>query len=289
MKRITAALLALSAGLLAAGVAVFGTPAAATEPRPVPVCAVWEMRGATGAYPDVTFGGAPRGSYVRSRSAKLVKPAEGTAPGVEFATFALGYTAQEDVTVTVDFELGGSASFAAGAVRLFGYKATGADTLNDAPDFTAIASASEGALSFPLPEGSTLGTLGMVYDASNEAKGSVVFSDLRIGDRPVRFKPCPKPDGSASASASVSSSVSSSASASASSSASASASVSSSVSSSASPSRPVVVVPGGTGAGPSLPITGPSVPLLVGGGLLLAAAGLGLVFLVRRRKVRFSA
>jgi LPXTG-motif cell wall-anchored protein len=45
----------------------------------------------------------------------------------------------------------------------------------------------------------------------------------------------------------------------------------------------------GQGGGDQLPLTGASVPLLVGGALALALVGAGLWLLVRRRRVTFSA
>jgi hypothetical protein len=43
--------------------------------------------------------------------------------------------------------------------------------------------------------------------------------------------------------------------------------------------------PGQAGSSGDLPLTGPSLGLIIGGALLLVGTGLGMIFLVRRRKV----
>jgi LPXTG-motif cell wall-anchored protein len=203
MRSRLAAALAAMAALLAAGL-VGVAPAQATNhvhasaTQPEPVCeATWKMRGATGAYPAVTFGGPPPGSTIGDYFAKLVKPAEGVQPGVEFAAFDLEIQAPADneLLVGVDYATDDGATTAAGAIRLFGYAAQDANTLNDAPTYgPAVAASESGHLVLTIPAGKTLGTLGMVYDASNSSSGSVTFSDLKIGTRPVRFTGCPEPE-----------------------------------------------------------------------------------------------
>jgi hypothetical protein len=187
----------LACAAIVAGVGLGATPALATESGHTtvkPICATWTMRGATGAYPDVTFGGPPQGSAVGKNLARLVKPTTGEQPGVEFATKALGVddttTARE---VSVKFVLSPTAKADAGAVRLFGYKASNANTLTDGPDFKDVATSTSGVLKFTLPAGTKLGTLGLVYDASNDGKGSVTFVDLKVGDALVQFTRCVKP------------------------------------------------------------------------------------------------
>jgi len=203
MRSRLAAALATMVGLLAAGLVAVAAPAAATETQPEPVCeATWKMRGATGAYPNVTFGGPPPGSTVADHFAKLTKPSEGIDPGVEFAAFDLEIQAPADneLLVGVDYATDDGATTAAGAVRLFGYKVNNADTLNDAPTYgPAVASSESGHLVLTVPAGEKLGTLGMVYDASNSSSGSVTFSNLKIGTRSVLFTGCPEPEPTASA------------------------------------------------------------------------------------------
>lgn len=267
-----------------------------------PVCATWQMRGATGAYPAVVFGGAPAGSSVSKGTAKLVKPAEGTDPGVEFATRDIRVTAYHEVLVGADYLLGDGASSSAGAVRMFGYQAKNADTLNASPDWTATASQESGHLVFTIPAGKKLGTLGFAYDASNNTKGSVTISKLTIGEREVPFTRCgPGPIRTTSAPASTSPSPShpgpirttTSPSASASTTASPSTTVSPSAStpatgnpSASTSTSPVPVIV--TGGGSSLPVTGVNGHALLAGASGLLLAGTGLFFLARRRKVRYE-
>ena len=174
------------------------TPARATEQGET-VCGTWQLRGATGQYPAIVFGGAPAGASVESASSvKLVKPVEGVMPGVEFAAYDLDFSAVNETTVSVSYALGDGAATSAGAIRLFGYAEQDADTIDDAPDYGPAVATGEGGgtLVITLPAGSELGTLGLVYDASNSAAGYVRFTDLEIGNRPVSFTtwalPAPK-------------------------------------------------------------------------------------------------
>lgn len=199
MKTRLVAALAGLVGLVAAGLVGLAAPAAsATETQPDPVCeATWKMRGATGAYPAVVFGGPPDGSSVTKTTAKLVKPDTGVQPGVEFAAKDLEIQAPagNELLVGVDYETSGGATTAAGAIRMFGYKINDANTLQDAPTYgPAIAGSESGHLVLTIPAGEKLGTLGMVFDASNSSEGSVTFSNLTIGNRPVWFTGCPDPD-----------------------------------------------------------------------------------------------
>lgn len=181
------------AAALAAGF-YFGVPTAAgaTE-QPEPVCATWTARGATGVYPAIVFGGKPVGTEISASTAKLTKP-EGVSPGVEFASFDLGIgTLAQEAIVRVEYATSDGASTSAGAVRMFAYYDKDADTLNDAPDHVATAQAESGNLLFTVPDGKKIGTLGLVFDASNNTTGVVTFSNLTIGDRPVSFTPCPAP------------------------------------------------------------------------------------------------
>lgn len=190
MKRKTL-LASLAAGVLVAlglGGPVYATP---DTDEPEPVCATWQARGATGTYPDVTFGGKPAGTEISKSTAKLTKP-EGVDPGVEFASKDLGVgPLEQEAHVRVEYATSGGASTAAGAIRMFGYEDKNADTLNDAPDFKAVAESESGVLLFTAPAGKKLGTLGLVFDASNNTQGAVTFSGMTIGERPVSFTACP--------------------------------------------------------------------------------------------------
>lgn len=189
--------IAVAGAAIVAGLGIAATPAVATGDKhttPQVICAAWNMRGATGVYPAVSFGGPPPGSFVGKHTATLVKPTVGEQPGVEFASKALGVKAfPVPREVTVNYAVSADAKTTAGAVRMFGYKAANADTLNDGPDFKDIATANSGVLKFTLPAGATLGTLGLVYDASNDGKGAVTFTNLKVGKALVQFTRCVKP------------------------------------------------------------------------------------------------
>lgn len=255
------------------GLVALSVPAQATEQGET-VCATWQLRGATGQYPAIVFGGAPAGSSVESSSSvKLVKPTEGVMPGVEFAAYDVDVEVATETTVSVDYVLGDGAATSAGAVRLFGYSEQDADTINDAPDWQDIAEGDSGTLVFTVPAGSTIGTLGLVYDASNSATGYVRFTDMEIGNRAVSFTDCPEPSPTVTASPSASPTVS--------------------------PSQPgatpsaTTTPPAGSDSdenagGGGLPVTGTNVPLLLGAGAGLLIGG-GLLYLgLRRRKVEFT-
>ncbi len=262
------AVAALAAALLIA----FGpaTPASAAPATAEVVCATWKAEGATGAYPAVVFGGKPEGTVISKSSVKLVKPAgEGLVqPGVQFTSRTIGVTTEAATTVKVAYSLSGGASPAAGAVRLFGYSSADADVLLDAPTWADSATGTEGTLTLNVAAGTKIGLLGLVYDASNDAQGAVTFSGLKIGDRLVRFTPCPKPP-SASPSTSPSAKPS------------ASAGPSTSAKPSTSPAAPVAPAP--PAAGPTLPVTGPSVGALLGVALGALILG-GVAFVATRRR-----
>lgn len=189
-------LAALGAGLgLALGLALtaLAAPAVATETDNA-VCATWKIQGATGTYPDIEFGDAPEGSSViNAHKVELTKPQTGDMPGVEFAAKDVDYLAEAEVQVTVEYELTDGATPAAGAVRLFGYADQDANTVNDGPDWQDEADSTSGALSFTVPAEGKIGTLGLVYDASNDSDGLVTFRNLKVGDRLVSFTTCPEP------------------------------------------------------------------------------------------------
>lgn len=299
---VTGLVFGVSAVALAPAVSATVTPATNQV-----VCGQWKMRGATGAYPAVTFGGPPAGSSVSKHSAKLVKPATGIQPGVEFAAKGLNLPAPAGMTISVTYVPSADASVAAGAVRLFGYTAKNADTLNDAPNWQDMATSPVGGtLSLTVPAGASVGTLGLVYDASTAEQGSVTFSSMKAGSRKVPFvcspfpkKPIQLPSASASVSPSASVPVSPSASVSPSVSVSASTSAVPSASASVSPSVSVSPVPEVTAeeqtpVSGNLPLTGPGggagpIITVAGIGLFLLVGGLGALVLARRRKATFTA
>jgi hypothetical protein len=194
MKRILGPLAVLVLAFL--GAIVLGAPAQATpgNDEPETICSTWKARGATGAYPDIDFGGKPDGTEISTSTAKLTKP-EGVSPGVEFATFDLGVgPLDQEAHVRVEYATSGGASTSAGAVRMFAYEDKSADTLNDAPDWVKAAETEEGNLLFTVPAGKKIGTLGLVFDASNNTTGAVTFKNLTIGEQPVSFTACPDPE-----------------------------------------------------------------------------------------------
>lgn len=267
--------IAILAGAVALGGAALALPAAATPVKTPTVCGDWKLRGATGAYPAIVFGDAPDHAAVLSADkVKLVKPATGVMPGVEFAAFDLDVEATSEVKVSVRFDTDADASTASGAVRVFGYNAKGANTIVDGPSYMDEAEGTSGTLVFTLPAGKKLGTLGLVYDGSNSAKGAVTFSDLTIGQRPVSFRKCVTPTPSVPVKPVPSTSKSSSATASASASASATRSSSSAAAAD-------------SDAG-GLPVTGPGVGTIVGIGAGMVALGglLGVASIATRRRTR---
>jgi LPXTG-motif cell wall-anchored protein len=165
MKRIAIALGALVALLLVPSTAY------ATEV----VCPDWTLHSITGT----EWGDAAEGSVIQGADeVDLVKPEGG---GTEFVAKGLDLSG----VVTVDYELSDDADFAAGAVRLFAYSSKTPDTLNDAPDAFVAATAKSGTLTLPTLE--HVGTVGMVYDASNTAGGVVTFSNLKVGGQLLSF------------------------------------------------------------------------------------------------------
>lgn len=278
-SRLAAALTGL-VGLLAAGLVTVAAPAQATNhihatvTQPDPVCeATWKMRGWTGT----TWAGPPEGSSVTKTTAKLVKPG-GDNTGVEFAAFDLDVEAPagNELLVGVKYELDGGASAVGTAIRMFGYAEKDGNTETDAPDYGPDIAQSEtgGVLVIKVPAGQKLGTLGLTYDASNTAKGSVKFSQMEIGNRPVWFTGCPEPEPTATPTANPT----------------------------AEPTQTATPGPGGTEtpnvtptapapprSEPTLPVTG-STPLMVAlAGMCVLGAGGLLYWLSRRRQVTFKA
>jgi hypothetical protein len=236
---------------------------AATEPEPV--CATWGLRSIVQEWGQPAEGS----EVVNASTVKITKPEGG---GTEFAAFDLEVTAPDadETHVVVHYELGDGAATSAGAVRLFGYADQDANTLTDAPDWTDVAEADSGDLVFTLPAGAELGTLGVVYDASNSAGGHVVFSGMKIGNRPVSFTACPEPEPTPTTP---------------------------SPEPSASATTPAPVTTQTTAppvaGGPSLPVTGVGLPQIIAVGALLLIVG-GVAYLVapalkRRKRATFEA
>lgn len=177
-------------GFVAVGSLALASPASAVEDKPVfPVCSEWQMRGGAmndDEQPAFEFGGKPAGASNDDLTAVLKKPT-GDGAGVEFASTRIRGEKPSGV-ITVKVALKEGALPDAGAVRLFYYTSENANTLTDAPS-GFVAATGDGMLQLPYSGG--IGTLGLTYDASNPTTGSVAFAEMKIGDRPVRFNPCP--------------------------------------------------------------------------------------------------
>jgi hypothetical protein len=259
-------LLALAAGMFVAAGTTFLIPTAAQatddDPR---FCPTWSLRSIVGT----TWQAPAEGSkVVDGDTVVLTKPQGG---GTEFAAFNVGFTT-EPVDITVHYSLSADADFAAGAVRLFYYEKSDADTLNTTPDGFVAADADEGTLT--IEDVTAVGTLGLVYDASNSAGGSVTFTDLKIGSVRVKFKdvcngqtPSPAPSSPEPSSPTTSPSASES--------------------TSTPPAATGSPAPGGGGG---LPVTGVPGPVLAGVAAALIVGGGALLMVARRRRdIRYTA
>lgn len=267
--------IAILFGAMLVALSIQVAPANGATTTPPPVCVDWKLQGAAGPYPDVTFGAPGAGSAVTGDyRVKLVKPTEGVMPGTEFASYDVDLEFALPVSISVEYELNGGASHAAGAIRLFYYEAANADTIATTPTAFVAADSESGTLTI---SGVTkVGTLGMTYDGSNTAGGHVIFKNLKVGPHKMAFKdvcveetPSPSPSVSTSPSATASASPSASTSTAA-----------------PAPSVSKSLVAGG---GPSLPVTGAPTYLVAGVGVLLVAAGVAALVLSRRRRAEFEA
>ena len=146
---------------------------------------------------DTAAGGAQSASDVSTVTADtvtLVQDGRDTATaGTSAETSNLGIEVQAGDTITVDYALADGASPAAGAVRLFIYYSTDADTWNTAPDQVAIADADSGTLSITAT-GGTIGTAGVVYDTSNPSTGEATFTGFTVAGEAVPFLPVAQQD-----------------------------------------------------------------------------------------------
>lgn len=267
-RRLAATALIVVLAAIVGWIAMDSATARAATPEQDPICAEWKLRGATGAYPAVVFGDTPAGAtVVDAKTVKLVKPASGVDPGVEFAAFDLDFEATTETIVAVKYELGDGAATSAGAVRFFGFEEQGANTVTGTTKWMELAVPDQGTLLHTMAAGEKLGTVGMVYDASNNTAGSVTFSEMTIGGRAVSFTECEEPTPSPT------------------------------VTTPAATTPPATTGPTPTApatppvlGGPSLPVTGPTIWHAVGLGGILLGAGLLFVLVFRpRRKTTYRA
>lgn len=267
-RLVRTAMAILAAAVLLALAVVTAPRAEAATPEAEPVCATWGLRSIV-----QEWGPAAEGSeVVNASTVKITKPEGG---GTEFAAFDLEVTAETETHVAVHYELGDGAATSAGAVRMFGYSEQDANTLTDTPDWVDVAEGDEGDLLITLPAGASLGTLGVVYDASNNAGGHVTFTDMMVDDRPVSFTECVEPTPSPSATTPAPTT--------------APPTTPPATDPAASPSTTVPPVAGG----PSLPVTGVGLPQIIAGGALLLIVG-AVAYLVapalkRRKRATFEA
>lgn len=259
--------IAVTALALVAGSMALATPAQATD-KASTICGAWKAEGATGKYPDVKFGDKPEGTVITQSTAKLVKPTTGEDPGVQFARLGADIKTEGTTKVTVAYELSEDADFVNGAVRLFGYKSKTPNTLNDAPSWQDTATSDAGMLSFTVTDGDTIGSLGLVYDASNSAKGSVTFSSLMVGDAKVSFLACPEPQPSESATTKPT--------------------VTPKPTTTSEDPEPTAPAPTPGAGDPTLPVTGPGIGAIFGFAVFLIALGVVSVYGARRKR-RFTA
>src|SRR5690606_5087506 len=133
---------------------------------------------------DTGFSPATLSQIVDQDTVALTKPAGDTGTSIETTDLGLAVTAGD--TLTVQVSLVGPASTDAGAVRMFVYDHPGADTLTEAPQ-AVMAAAGSGPLTLTVPFTGTIGTMGLVYDASNSSAGTVEFSNLRLNRTPIWF------------------------------------------------------------------------------------------------------
>lgn len=265
-------LLAGVTGLAAAGAVALATTGAASATTPTtPVeCPTWTLRSVVN-----DWGPAADGStVVDANTVILTKPVGG---GTEFAAMNLNMTFDSPVTIEVDYQLSDGADHAAGAVRLFYYEANSPDTSATGTAPTAFIPATSGTGTLTIAGVDKLGTVGLVYDASNAAGGKVTFENLKVGGKLLAFKDvCVEASTSATATASPT--------------------VTATASATATPSATKTATPApatsvSTSPVASLPVTGSSSkPALIAGIALVVVAGGTLLFLAaRRRRTRFEA
>lgn len=256
------------AAILGAAVALALAAPAAAQGEHFPA-AGWQVRQiGTG---ETAWSPAAASQVVDASTVDLTKP-DGTT-GTSIETSHLGMDVNAGDVISVSYELLDDALTDAGAVRLFYYDTRDADTLATAPT-AFVAADGSGVLELTVAATDRIGTLGLVYDASNDSAGTVRFTDLTVAGTPILFvappEPSPSPTGQPTPGPTGEPTPD--------------------------PTKPADPSPsdpaGGAGGGsdkPGLPVTGSSLPVLVGGGAVLAAGGGGIYWLTRRRGVSFTA
>lgn len=210
--------------------------------------------------------GTAASSSISSSTVELTKPAGDVGTSAETPDVGLEVAAGD--TISVAYELVDGATPDAGAVRLFWYSSPDADTLGAAPTGSAIADATSGTLSITVADAAKVGTLGLVYDASNAATGTARFTNLEVAGTPILFA-APDPDPSPSATPGPD--------------------PTGKPTPGPAPSDPAAPGQGGGDDKPGLPVTGAPAALIAAGGAGLLVLGGGVYLLARRRRVSFTA
>jgi hypothetical protein len=263
MKTINRMAVGLAAGVL--GALALATPANAQDEHfPDAGWLVREIALGSDVWAD-----ASASVIVDATTVDLTKPVGTTGTSIETTDLGLAVTAGD--TIAVSYELLDGADIAAGAIRMFYYDHADGDTLLEAPTVFVAADGS-GTLSLTVLADGQVGTMGLVYDASNVATGTVRFTDLTVGYTTVLFvEPAPpcewNPDLAADDEECQ---------------------PPSSPSPSPTTSEPPAGGTGGSDDAGKLPTTGAALPLFVGGGAALFGLGAGLWLLARRRPVTFT-
>lgn len=180
MRIINRMAVAAAVGLAVGALALGGPAQAQAEHYPA---AGWQVRQI--GIGDTDWSPAEASAIVDPLTVGLTKP-DGTT-GTSIETTNLGLPLAAGQTVSVEYALINGAEPTAGAVRLFIYDSPDADTLAEAPYASVAADAASGVLSIGVGADIEIGTMGLVFDASNASTGTVKFSNLTVGNTTVLF------------------------------------------------------------------------------------------------------
>jgi hypothetical protein len=281
MRKSLAAMLAILAGLVAAGLVALAAPAAATQTGPsfssCPNLQGWFVNDdETDRKPEATVAG------LKFEPADLIHHQTSVAlADLEPGTFTASPAPDQPSFFSVEVR---DTTGAYGTLRHDGDKWSITIGAGTGPDGPATAGTFSDASPVDLLDGKVTKwgeftettkavTFGVGYTKNPPGTVTTVVSSVTFGPKTYPLT-CVQASSSASASASSSASPSTTGSA------------SPSTTGSARPSTTTSAVPG---AVPSLPVTGPSMGVLIGGGLTVLLGGLALTLAARRRKTEFTA
>ncbi len=135
---------------------------------------VWQLRDATAVgWEDP----ASQSALVNHLTVDLTKPAGNVGTSYENTNLNLDVKTNDVLRVDVTY-LGADTS--AGAIRMFAYDAPDSDTWSVAPTFGPAIADGSATLEITFSADATIGTVGLVYDASNAGVGTVRFQNLRL-------------------------------------------------------------------------------------------------------------